>query len=69
MKERTYIINGNEYKVTVNSVSGDKANVTVNGTSYDVQIKDAAPASAPAPAATAPRSTFFFSKTGLPFCV
>ena len=49
MKERTYIINGNEYKVTVNSVSGDKANVTVNGTSYDVQIKDA-PAAAPAAA-------------------
>ena len=51
MKERTYIINGNEYKVTVNSVSGDKANVTVNGTSYDVQIKDAPAAAAPAPPA------------------
>ena len=31
--ERTYIINGKEYKVTINSISGNNANVTVNGTS------------------------------------
>ena len=49
--ERTYIINGKEYKVTINSVSGNNANVTVNGTSYDVQIKDA-PAAPVQPAAT-----------------
>lgn len=45
--ERTYIINGNEYKVTVNSVAGSNANVTVNGTNYNVEIKDAPVASAP----------------------
>ena len=48
--ERTYIINGNQYKVTINSVSGNNADVTVNGTHYSVQIADA-PASAPAAAA------------------
>ena len=47
--ERTYIINGKEYKVTINSISGNNANVTVNGTSYEVQIKDAPAAPAQPP--------------------
>lgn len=53
-------INGNEYNVAVNSVSGNKADVSVNGTSYEVEIGNkqtapaaAAPAAAPAAAATA----------------
>ena len=45
--ERTYIINGNQYKVTINSVSGNNADVTVNGTHYSVQIADAPAAAAP----------------------
>ena len=62
-----YIINDMEYNVTVNSVAGDKAEVTVNGVVYQVKIENnevvnAVPASvqpvnampAAAPVATAP---------------
>lgn len=59
-----YIINDMEYNVTVNSVAGDKAEVTVNGVVYQVKIENnevvnAFPASvqpAAAPVAAAPVS-------------
>lgn len=59
-----YIINDMEYNVTVNSVAGDKAEVTVNGVVYQVKIENnevvnAVPASAQpaaAPVAAAPVS-------------
>ncbi len=63
MKEYKYIINGNEYSVNIENLAGNKANVTVNGKAYDVEIVGkevkkvepakpaAAPAAAPAPAA------------------
>ena len=35
-----YIINDMEYNVTVNSVAGDKAEVTVNGVVYQVKIEN-----------------------------
>lgn len=38
MRLRKYKINGNEYEVEVNSYSGDRAKVTVNGTTYNVEI-------------------------------
>lgn len=52
MKTYRFKINGNEYNVAVNSVSGNIADVTVNGTSYQVEMDNvpAAPAQA-APAA------------------
>ena len=59
-----YIINDMEYNVTVNSVTGDKAEVTVNGVVYQVKIENnevvnAVPASvqpAAAPVTAAPVS-------------
>lgn len=61
MKEYKYIINGNEYAVNIEHLDGNKANVTVNGKPYDVEIvgntvKKATPAKAPAaaPKAAAP---------------
>ena len=60
MKEYKYIINGKEYAVNIDNLSGDKANVTVNGKAYEVEIVGkevkaakpvAKPAAAPAPAA------------------
>lgn len=52
MKEYKLKINGNEYNVTINSTSGNIADVTVNGASYQVEMENslpAAPAAAPAP--------------------
>ncbi|MBQ8837775.1 MAG: biotin/lipoyl-binding protein [Bacteroidales bacterium] len=69
MKQYRFKINGNEYNVAVNSVSGNIADVTVNGTPYKVEMENApaapvqaipaapaAPVTAPAPQqqATAP---------------
>ena len=61
MKEYKYKINGNEYNVAVEELEGNKANVTVNGKSYEVELDRPAkpavskpvarPAAAPAPAA------------------
>lgn len=61
MKTYSFKINGNRYDVAVNSVSGNIADVTVNGTSYQVEMENApsapvqavpaAPAAAQAPAA------------------
>lgn len=58
MKEYKYIINGNEYAVNIEHLEGNKANVTVNGKPYDVEIvgkevKNVAPAKPAAPAAKA----------------
>ena len=54
MKSYKFKINGNEYNVEINSVEGSIADVTVNGTSYTVEMENApaAPAvqAAPAPA-------------------
>ena len=70
MKEYKYKINGNEYNVAVEELEGNKANVTVNGKTYEVELDRpakpavtkpvarpaAAPSAAPAPAAApAPR--------------
>ena len=67
MKEYKYKINGNEYNVAVEELEGNKANVTVNGKTYEVELDRPAkpevskpvvarpattPAAAPAPAAT-----------------
>lgn len=46
MKEYKFKINGNDYQVTINSVEGNIADVTVNGTSYQVEMENT-----PAPAA------------------
>lgn len=58
MKEYKFKINGNEYNVAVNSVSGNIADVTVNGASYQVEMENvpnapAAPVQAVQPAAPA----------------
>ena len=66
MKEYKYKINGTEYNVSVEELEGNKANVTVNGKSYEVELDKpvkptvtkpvarpvAAQAAAPAPVAT-----------------
>ena len=38
MKEYKYKINGNEYNVAVEELEGNKANVTVTGKSYEVEL-------------------------------
>ena len=70
MKEYKYKINGTEYNVSVEELEGNKANVTVNGKSYEVELDKpakptvtkpvarpaATPAAAPAPVAAAPKA-------------
>lgn len=41
MKQYKFKINGNEYNVEINSVEGNMAAVTVNGTAYDVELDNA----------------------------
>ena len=41
MKTYKFKINGNEYNVAINSIEGGNASVTVNGTSYQVELEDA----------------------------
>ena len=55
MKEYKFKIGGKEFNVVVNSINGNKADVTVNGVNYDVDMEHAAPVAAPvqAPAAQA----------------
>ena len=69
MKEYKYKINGNEYNVAVEELEGNKASVTVNGKTYQVELDRpakpavtkpvarpaAAPAAAPVAATPAPR--------------
>ena len=64
MKTYKFKINGNDYEVMVNSVEGNTADVTVNGTGYKVEMENSPaapaaapksePAAAPAPVAAAP---------------
>ena len=39
MKEYKYIIDGKEYKVAINDVVDNIANVTVNGDSFQVEME------------------------------
>jgi len=71
MKEYKYKINGNEYNVAVEELEGNKASVTVNGKTYQVELDRpakpvvtkpvarpaASPTAAPVAAAPAPRPT------------
>ena len=52
MKTYKFKINGNEYNVAINSLAGGVADVTVNGTPYQVELADA-PAAPVAPVAPA----------------
>ena len=55
MKEYKFKINGKNFHVAVNGISGTKADVTVNGVNYDVELENAvAPVQQAAPAQTAP---------------
>lgn len=55
MKEYRFKINGKDFHVAVNGISGTKADVTVNGVNYDVELENAvAPVQQAAPAQTAP---------------
>ena len=60
MKEYKFTINGKQYQAAVNELEDNKAEVTVNGKSYKVEIeKEEAPAAAirrPAAAAAAPKA-------------
>lgn len=56
MANYKFKINGKDYEVSVNSVEGKIADVTVNGSSYQVELENApaaAPVAAPAPATAA----------------
>ena len=70
MKQYRFKINGNQYNVDINSVEGNIASVSGNGTSYQVELEDApaapvqavpvqtsviTPAAAPVQAAPAPK--------------
>ncbi|MDD3108229.1 MAG: biotin/lipoyl-binding protein [Alistipes sp.] len=54
MKEYKLKINGNDYNVTVNSLSGNAADVTVNGKNYAVTLDNGTPAATPSASASAP---------------
>lgn len=55
MKEYKFKINGKDFHVAVNGISCTKADVTVNGVNYDVELENAvAPVQQAAPAQTAP---------------
>lgn len=55
MKEYKFKINGKDFHVAVNGISGTKADVTVNGVNYDVELENAVvPVQQAAPAQTAP---------------
>lgn len=49
MKTYRLKINGNNYNVDINSVEGNIASVTVNGTSYQVEMEDTVAANTPQP--------------------
>lgn len=56
MSQYRFKINGTEYEVAVNSVSGNIADVTVNGTSYQVELQDAPEQPVRTPAAPAAKT-------------
>ena len=47
MKTYRFKINGNGYEVAINSVEGQTASVTVNGTPYTVELENAPAAPLP----------------------
>ena len=53
MKEFSFKINGQEYKTSVEEKEGGKAEVTVNGKKYDVELPASAKKATAAPAAKA----------------
>lgn len=53
MKTYRFKINGNGYEVAINSVEGQTASVTVNGTPYTVELEEA-PAAQPVTVQAAP---------------
>ena len=55
MKDYKFKINGKDFHVAVNGISGTKADVTVNGVNYDVELENAvAPVQQASPAQSAP---------------
>ncbi|MCL2327654.1 MAG: biotin/lipoyl-binding protein [Bacteroidetes bacterium] len=54
MKQFSFIINGNEYEVNINSVEDNTAEVEVNGTTYSVETVQQPEPETPTFAATAP---------------
>ena len=54
MNTKKYIINDMEYNVAVNSLTGDRAEVTVNGVTYQVKIAEAGETPVPYPAEIEP---------------
>ena len=52
MKTYKFKINGNQYNVSINSVEGRNASVSVNGTEYQVELDDTPVAVPVAPVAT-----------------
>lgn len=54
MTQYKFKINGKEYEVTVNSVEGGNASVSVNGTEYNVELENAPAAAQPSAPAAAP---------------
>ncbi len=57
MKEYKYKINGNEYNVAVEELEGNKANVTVNGKSYQVELDRQAKPAVSKPVVARPAAT------------
>ena len=64
MKQYKFKINGNEYNVGINSVEGNIASVTVNGTDYQVELENV-PAAAAVPV-QAPAATVHPAPTAAP---
>lgn len=62
MGKYNFRINGHDYQVDVNSVEGEIADVTVNGTDYKVELADAVPAPAQQAVRPAPQTV----STGAP---
>ena len=56
MKTYKFKINGNQYDVQINSVEGNLADVTVNGTAYKVEMENAPAPAAPQAVQSAPSS-------------
>lgn len=55
MNTYNYILNGQSYAVTIESIENNIAKVNVNGVVYDVQLEHSVAAPAPRPVAPAPK--------------
>lgn len=55
MNTYNYVLNGQSYAVTIESIEDNIAKVNVNGVVYDVQLEHAVAAPAPRPVAPAPK--------------